>query len=71
MTLIISPGGPMRLAKFADVRGKDIYVNAERVTYVSVYTPSVTIIHFGPEDSVSVKLEMSQVVSLLFNAGRA
>ena len=60
----------MRLVKFPDVNGHDMYVNAERVTYITPYSDKVTTIHFGAEHSVSVKLELAQVVSLLFNAGR-
>lgn len=61
----------MRFARFADVYGKDVYVNADRVTYVSPYGDGVTVIHFGAGDSLSVKMELAQVVSLLFNAGRS
>jgi hypothetical protein len=54
--------------KFEEVHGKEMYVNFDRVNYISE-SGDRTVIHFDGEQSVTVQLTPAQVMTILVNAG--
>jgi hypothetical protein len=57
----------VKLVQFEDAYGKETYVNADRV-YLKFHGQGTTVIHFGTEDIVVVKLEPGQVAGKLASA---
>jgi hypothetical protein len=55
--------------KFEDVYGKEVWVNRERINWVKEYTQQNTVISFGEENTVSVKVPPAQVVEVLNRGG--
>ena len=59
----------MRLARFTDAYGAEVYVNSDLVTYVRHSSEEGTTIYFAEDHSVTVKMQPNAVASALFNAG--
>jgi hypothetical protein len=60
--------GNVKLVQFEDAYGKETYINADRVKYLKFQSKGTTVIHFGTEDIVVVKMEPVQVASKLAGA---
>jgi hypothetical protein len=59
----------MKLVRFEDINGKETFVNADRVNFVSDYGSGTTEINFGGEQAtVCVAMEVSKVASTLLKA---
>ncbi len=58
----------MKLIQLEDAYGKETYVNVDRVNYLKVHGLGTTVIHFGAEDIVVVKMEPVQVARKLAGA---
>ncbi|MGA6988631.1 MAG: hypothetical protein WBZ01_21445 [Terriglobales bacterium] len=62
----------MKLVQFTDNRGKEHWINAERVCSVMEYGNGVTQISFGTDQgTVLIKEAVGLVVKKLFSAGKA
>jgi hypothetical protein len=63
------PGeGNVKLVQFEDAYGKETYINADRVKYLKFHSKGTTVVHFGTEDIVVVKMEPVQVAWKLAGA---
>ena len=51
--------------KFEDVYGHEVWIQCDRVNYIKEFTEQNTLINFGEENSVSVKLSPAQTVQIL------
>jgi hypothetical protein len=51
--------------KFEDVYGHEVWIQRERVNYIKEFTQQNTLINFGEENTVSVKLTPAQIVQIL------
>ena len=51
--------------KFQDVYGKEVWIQRERVNFIKEFTQENTLINFGEENTVSVKLTPAQTVQIL------
>ena len=60
--------GNVKLVQFEDAYGKETYINADRVKYLRFHSKGMTVIHFGMEDIVVVKMEPVQVAWKLAGA---
>ena len=58
----------MKLVQFEDAYGKETYVNADRVKYLKFHSQGTTVIHFGTDDIVVVKMEPVKVAWKLAGA---
>ena len=58
----------MKLVQFEDVSGKETYINADNVKYLRFHSKGTTVIHFGKDDIVAVKMEPIQVAWRLAGA---
>ena len=59
----------MKLVRFEDISGKETFVNADRVNFISDYGSGTTEINFGgKEATVYVAMEVSVVASTLLKA---
>ena len=58
----------VKLVQFEDAYGKETYINADRVNYLKFHGQGTTVIHFGTEDIVVVKMEPAQVARKLAGA---
>jgi hypothetical protein len=61
----------VRLAKFTDSYGAEVYVNPDLVTFVRQYSEGATEICFASEHSVTIKMRVGAVASALSNAGKS
>lgn len=60
----------MKLVRFEDINGKETFVNADNVNFVSDYGSGTTEINFGgKEATVYVAMEVSAVASTLLKSG--
>lgn len=61
----------MKLVRFEDVNGKESFVNADRVNFISDYGSGTTEINFGgKEATVYVAMEVSAVASALLKVSK-
>jgi len=61
----------MRLVRFEDVNGKETFVNADRVNFISDYGSGTSELNFGDKQAtVYVAMEVSAVASALLKAGK-
>jgi hypothetical protein len=61
----------MRMVRFEDINGRETFVNADRVNFVSDYGSETTEINFGGKQAtVYVAMEVSAVTSTLLKAGK-
>jgi hypothetical protein len=58
----------VKLVQFEDAYGKETYINADRMNYLKFHGQGTTVIHFGTEDIVVVKMEPAQVARKLAGA---
>jgi hypothetical protein len=58
----------VKLVQLDDVYGKETYINADCVKYLKFHSKGTTVIHFGKEDIVVVKMEPIQVAWKLAGA---
>jgi hypothetical protein len=58
----------VKLVQLEDVYGKETYINADCVKYLKFHSKGTTVIHFGKEDIVVVKMEPIQVAWKLAGA---
>ena len=59
----------MRIVKFTDVYGKEVWVYPDRVCTVREFAAVNTVIAFeNPDANVSVKLDLSSVATMLLRA---
>lgn len=60
----------MRLVRFQEVSGKETFINADRVNFISDYGSGTTELNFGEKEAtVYVALEVSAVAKILLKAG--
>jgi len=56
----------MKLVRFEDISGRETFVNAERVNFISDYGSGTTEVNFGgKEASVYVAMDVAAVASIL------
>jgi len=61
----------MKLVRFGDINGRETFVNADRVNFVSDYGSGTTEINFGEKDAtVNVAMEVSAVASTLLKEAK-
>jgi hypothetical protein len=59
----------MKLVRFEDIQGRETFVNADRVNFVSDYGSGKTELNFGEKDAtVYVEMEVTSVVKALLKA---
>jgi hypothetical protein len=62
----------MKLVRFEDIKGRETFVNPDRVNHISDYGSGTTEINFGDKQaSVFVAVEVSAVASTLLKAASA
>jgi len=62
----------MKLVRFGDINGRETFVNADRVNFVSDYGSGTTEINFGEKDAtVYVAMEVSAVASTLLKEAKS
>jgi hypothetical protein len=60
----------VRLARFTDSYNAEVYVNPDLVTFIRQFSNDMTTINFNADHTVTVKMEVGEVASALFNAGK-
>jgi len=61
----------MKLVRFEDVSGKETFVNADRVNFISDYGSGTTELNFGDKQAtVYVTMDVSAVASALLKTGK-
>ena len=59
----------MKLVRFEDIQGRETFVNADRVNFVSDYGSGKTELNFGvKEATVYVEMEVTAVAKALLKA---
>jgi hypothetical protein len=59
----------MKLVRFEDFQGRETFVNAERINFISDYGSGKTELNFGlKEATVYVEMEVSAVAKALLKA---
>jgi hypothetical protein len=58
----------VRLVRFTDSYNAEVYVNADRVTFIRQSATDATTINFGEEHTITVKMLVGAVASELLNA---